>query len=74
MRIVIRLFASLREGRFRTMEWELPEGSKTADVIQGLEMRPRDVSIILVNGRTATSDRALKDGDTLSLLPPMGGG
>ena len=74
MKVEIRLFATFREGRFKKEVWELPEGTKVIDVLNRLEIKPEEVAILLVNGMNAEPEYVLKDGDYISLFPPVGGG
>jgi len=74
MKVEIRLFATFREGRFKKEVWELPEGTKVIDVLNRLGIKPEEVAILLVNGMNAESEYVLKDGDYISLFPPVGGG
>ncbi|MBO8144249.1 MAG: MoaD/ThiS family protein [Thermodesulfobacterium sp.] len=74
MKVEIRLFATFREGRFKKEVWELPEGTKVIDVLNLLGIKPEEVAILLVNGMNAEPEYVLKDGDYISLFPPVGGG
>ncbi len=74
MRVTVKLFATFRDGRFKVEEWDLPEASRVLDVLQPLNIKPEEVAICLVNGRNVKEQQALKDGDTLALFPPVGGG
>lgn len=74
MRIVIKLFASLQIGRFRTEERSMPEGSTVLDTLNLLELQPHKVSIVRVNSKAVSDDHVLQDSDQLALFPPMGGG
>lgn len=74
MKVEIRLFATFREGRFKKEVWELPEGTKVIDVLERLGIKPEEVAILLVNGLNVSFDHTLKDGDYISLFPPVGGG
>lgn len=74
LRIVIKLFASLRIGRFKAEERSMPEGSTVLDALNLLEIRLLQVSIVRVNGKAVADDYELKDSDQLALFPPMGGG
>lgn len=74
MKIEVRLFATLRVGRFAKQPVQLPEGSHLADVLAPLALGRHEVSIRLVNGRIAEWDNPLADGDTVSLFAPVGGG
>lgn len=79
MKIEIRLFASL--ARFmpdknikKPCAIEIMEGTTIMDVLKSMEVPEDDVKLIFLNGIHATGDRVLKDGDTLGVFPPLGGG
>lgn len=74
MEIEARLFATFREGREKKQKIEISENTTILDIINMLNIDEKEVSIMLLNGRDGTSDRILKDGDILSLFPPVGGG
>jgi sulfur carrier protein len=74
MQVNVKLFASLRDGRFKTDRAELKDNSHVYDVIEKYNLPYEEVAICYVNGRDADNDRVLKDGDTVSLFPPVGGG
>jgi molybdopterin converting factor small subunit len=76
MRVTVKLFAQYREGRFIQKEMELSEGTTVDKVINlvGLDLERYPVGIALVNGRHSDNTTALKEGDTLSLFPKVGGG
>jgi len=74
LRVVIKLFASLRIGRFKIEERSMLEGSTILDVLTLLELQPNKVSMVRVNGKAVSDDYVLQDLDELALLPPMGGG
>ena len=74
MRVIIRLFASLRIGRINTEERSMPEGSTILDALNLLELQSHKVSIVRVNNKAVSDDYVLQDLDQLALFPPMGGG
>ena len=74
MRVVIKLFASLRIGRFKTEERSMPEGCTVLDALKLLELQPHKISIVRVNSKAGSDDHVLQDSDQLALFPPMGGG
>lgn len=74
MLVNVKLFATLREGRFISEKTELQENSSVLDVIKKYELPMEEVAICLVNGRDVESEQVLKNGDTLSIFPPVGGG
>lgn len=74
MKILVKVFANLREGREKEQIMELPEGSTPEDVANSLAIPFEDVAIIMVNGRRVEGDVELLENDTLALFPPVGGG
>jgi sulfur carrier protein ThiS len=73
MEVKVKLFAALREGRFVEELRQYPAAATVADAIADVGIREK-VAIIFVNGRHAPPDQELRDGDTLSLFPAIGGG
>ena len=84
MRIRVRLFANLRD-RFPSDasgrgEVELDEGATLADLIERLEIPDPLAQMVLVDGlqeprsREERAKRALEDGQTVSIFPPVAGG
>jgi molybdopterin converting factor small subunit len=74
MKIHIRLFATLRAGRFARGEIEIPPGGALVDVLSRLKIDRPEVAIRLVNGQAADWTQPLVEGDTVSLFPAIGGG
>ncbi len=74
VRVTVKLFATFRDGRFKVEERDLPEGSRVLDVLQSLNITPEEVAICLVNGRDVNEQHVIKNGDTIALFPPVGGG
>ena len=74
MRIRIKLFATLRQGRFEERLVEMAQGATVAEAIASLDIPDREVKVVFVNNRHAARDRELGEGDTLALFPPIGGG
>jgi molybdopterin converting factor small subunit len=74
MRVTIKLFATLRQGRFSEEEREYPAGTTTGHIIEELGMSAEEAALIFVNGRHAKVEDELHDGDTLAVFPPVGGG
>lgn len=74
MQVNVKLFATLREGRFKAEVTELENESRVMDIIKKYDLPLEEVAICLVNGRDADNERVLQNGDTVSLFPPVGGG
>jgi len=74
MRVTIKLFATLREGRFKVESREVPENVTVQDLLASLNIQLQEVAIILVDGRDAHPAQELREGNVLSVFPPVGGG
>lgn len=74
MKIEVRLFATFREGREKKQFMEYYEPVTPKDIIERLDIEVEEVAILLINGRDGKLDTTLKDGDILSMFPPVGGG
>lgn len=72
--VEVRLFAYFREGREKKQIITLAEGTEISNVLDMLNIKEEEVSILLLNGRDGPSDRKLKNGDIVALFPPVGGG
>jgi sulfur-carrier protein len=74
MRITVRLYATLRGGHSPEESLQLPADATVALVMRELAVPETVVTLIFVNGRHASLDTALSDGDNVALFPPIGGG
>ncbi len=76
MKVVIKLFAQYRDGRFSQKKMEFPEGTRIGSVIEtvGLDLGRYPLGIMLLNGRHTGIETVLQEGDILSLFPKVGGG
>jgi molybdopterin synthase sulfur carrier subunit len=74
MQITIKLFATIRIGRFDAVTRDYPAGTRIADIITELHIPEKEIGIIMLNNRHAESDQELNDGDNLALFPLVGGG
>ena len=76
MKLEVRLFAYLREGRDKKVYLAIVEGKTTIrEVIDTLEIPDKYVSLCLLNGKdTQDFSTVFKEGDYLSIFPPVGGG
>jgi molybdopterin synthase sulfur carrier subunit len=79
MKIEVALYATLSKylppgAQNRKAVIEVRDGSTIRDVLSHLGI-PQDLpNILLANGRQALEESALRDGDTLSVFPPLAGG
>jgi sulfur carrier protein len=74
MRIIVKLFATLREGRSVIETIDLEPGATVADILRPLNISEKEAALIFLNSRHANLSAELADGDTLSIFPPIGGG
>jgi len=79
MEIEVKLFATLRDylpkgsDRF-SCKLEVDEPARVQDILSRLKIPEEMPKIILVNGVHGKKDQILKDGDVLSVFPPVAGG
>lgn len=69
----VRLFATFRDGRGKKVFIEMLEPTPRK-LLLTLGIKEEDVAILLLNGRDASFDDDMKEGDYLSVFPPVGGG
>ena len=78
MKITIKLFATLRkylgEDTRGTGTLDLPEGMNVCQLLDQLEIPKEIPKIVLINDQQKTMETTLKQGDTLSVFPPIAGG
>ena len=74
MKITVKLFATFRNGRFKLAEQEHPVETNCRTIVLGLGLTEEEIGVVMVNGRHATLDHVLQEGETLSLFPLVGGG
>ena len=74
MRVTVKLYASLQNGRSGEEALEVPEGSPVRRVAADLGIAAGQVGILLVDGRHGKLDDVLRPGACVSLFPPIGGG
>jgi len=79
MEIEVKLFATLRDylpqksDRY-SCKMEVDEGTRVQDVLSRLKIPGEMPKIILVNGVHGKKEQVLKEGDVLSVFPPVAGG
>lgn len=72
--IKVKLFAYFRENRGKELSLPYFEGLTLNELVERLGINPKEVSIMLINGKHQTLDAYLSDGDTVALFPPVAGG
>jgi molybdopterin converting factor small subunit len=80
MQITLKLFASLRKklppGSPRGQcDLDLPPGTTIAGVLERMDIPHASAQMLLLNGEQERNfDRALAEGDVVSIFPPVAGG
>ncbi len=72
--IEVRFFATLRQGRGKITEIPAEEISTAGDILRRFDIPAEEVAILLINGFHSKPGDPVKDGDIISLFPPVGGG
>ncbi len=78
MKVTIKLFAALRsfapEGAGDEVELELPEGATAQDAVLALGIPEGHAGAAFIDNERADLGVSLKAGQTVGLIPPLGGG
>ncbi len=79
MPLLIKLSSTLRSqvpgyDPMTGMAMDYRPGESVAGLLQRLGIDPGQVKVIMVNGRAATLESELSDGDRVGLFPAVGGG
>jgi molybdopterin converting factor small subunit len=74
MQVTVKLFASFRLRLFKEAAREYPDGAGVVDIVNDLGIPAKELGIVLVNGRHASLNDLVQDGDVVSLMPHIGGG
>ena len=74
MNVTVKLFATLREGRFEEEVRRYDPDTTVGQIAEDLGIPEADVKIVFVNNRHAGLDRVLCEGDVVGIFPPIGGG
>ena len=74
MQVTVKLFASFRLKWFKEEARNYPDGARVVDIVNDLDIPALELGIVLVNGRHASLNDRVQDGDVVSLMPHIGGG
>ncbi|MDT8421843.1 MAG: MoaD/ThiS family protein [Desulfuromonadales bacterium] len=74
IQVKVRLIGAFRIDRFKEQQSAYVEGTCVEEVVAQLNIPRRALGTVLINGVHSRVDATLKDGDTLALLPILGGG
>ena len=53
---------------------DVPSGTTVADLLRRLKIPPELDTLTVINGRDASPEQVLAEGDILSVFPPLAGG
>jgi len=74
LKIEVRLFASLRKNREKSLTIEIEPDSSPKHVAHILNIPVKQISMVLINGRNSTMDAIINEKDVVSFYPAIGGG
>lgn len=79
MRVRLKLFATFRRylppgSSGNGHDMDIAAGTSVGDFLDGFGVPIDESAVILVNGRTASPDQALQEGDVVAAFPSMAGG
>ena len=72
--IEVRLFATLRVGRDKVCSFPPEEIATVKDILDKLNIPVGEAAILLINGFHSKPEEGVKDGDIVSIFPPVAGG
>lgn len=74
IKIEVRYFATLRKDGIKKEILSTNEDTTAKELIRDLDISMDDIAILLINGVRSEPETVLRDGDVISLFPPVGGG
>ena len=74
MAVELKLFGTLREGRFKRKSLELADNTLLSEVMTPLDLPKKQAKIVMVNGICVTDDCSLHDKDVVAIFPMIAGG
>lgn len=74
MLISVKCYATLRGYQPEDGALEVEESASVRTVLQKLGLPGEEAKVVFVNGRHASLDHALNEGDKIALFPSVGGG
>ncbi|MBD3181740.1 MoaD/ThiS family protein [Candidatus Poribacteria bacterium] len=79
MKIKVKMFANLAKllppgSQNKQADLTIKSGAKVQDVLDKLKVPPKLTNVFMVNGSLVDKETELKDGDILSVFPPVSGG
>jgi molybdopterin converting factor small subunit len=74
MKLKVQLIGTFQIGRFKEEIREYPPATSVRVLVDELRLSTPLLGAVLVNGKHADFEDTLKDGDTVCILPLLGGG
>lgn len=74
MKLTVQLFATFRNGRFKEAQMQFAEKITLGQVVAELGITIGEVGMVLVNGRHASMEQELCEGQLIALFPMLSGG
>jgi len=75
MHISVKCYATLAPYQPHDNDrYPVTDGETLESLLKRLGLQVKDVKLFFVNGKNATLDTLLQDGDRVALFPPVGGG
>ena len=74
MKVRIKLFAHLRDGRFTEKELVLEPGATVQDIAVSLGIDQDEVGVTMLNFCHCDLSQDVHEGDTVAIFPMIGGG
>ncbi len=74
MTVKVKLFAHLRDGRFRERELKLEPGTAVRDIATALGIDLDEVGVTMLNSRHCNLTQEVHEDDVVAIFPMVGGG
>ena len=74
MQVTVDLFSYFRQGRFKQSVVELAQGATVTDLLLQLQINPREVGVIVIDGKISPTGTRLESGNHVTFIPIIGGG
>lgn len=75
MKVTVKHFDALRQDLGHTaMEFVLAPGSTVGDLLGAIGIEKDAIGILAVSGKSATFGQRLRENDSVTLIPHIGGG
>jgi sulfur carrier protein ThiS len=75
MEITVKCFATLSEYQPDNADrFPIEERNTVQDVLERLNISPKEVKLVFVNGKKAPLTQEIKNGDRIGIFPAVGGG